>query len=470
MVGPRWGLGGCAGFQRGGATRREALALGSVALAGLGTGVGLSLARLSAARAAEVTDGAGRGPGFGRARACILVFMWGGPSQLDTWDPKPDAPNEIRGPFQSIVTRTPGLRISEHFPRLALATDRLAVIRSMTHDDPAHLSTAHRILTGHLAPTPKSDAAGPSPRDWPHLGAVLSRLRGPTGPLPVAVTMPWVVAHPAAPGGRAPGQNAGWLGHGFDPLQIEGDPNAPGFRVQGLELAPGLDTERVGSRRNLLGALAAAVDSDSWDVHQRRAFEAVTSAQARSAVRIEQEDPRLRDRYGRHIHGQCLLLARRLVEAGVSLVTVNWHNDGQNFWDTHGDNFNQLKNRLMPPADQGLAALLEDLEARGMLGETLVVWVGEFGRAPRITAGNAGREHWPRCYSAVLAGGGVVGGRVHGASDHWAAYPARDAVAPEDLGATVLHALGVPPEIEIPDATGRLLRINQGQPLESLFS
>ena len=455
----------CSGFFQGHKSRREAVAVGAVSLAGLGLG----LADLSAARAKPV-DASAQPAGFGRARSCILVFMWGGPSQLDTWDPKPEAPAEIRGSFGTIETRTPGLWISEHFPRLAGVSNRLAVIRSMTHDDPAHLSTAHRVLTGHLAPTPKSDAAGPSPRDWPHLGSMLARIRGQVGALPVAVSMPWTVAHPAAPGGRAPGQNGGWLGHGFDPLQIDGDPNTAGFRVQGLDLPPGLDIARVASRQELLKNLGGQADPDSWNVHQRHAFNAVTSAQARTAVQIGREDPRLRDRYGRHIHGQCLLLARRLVEAGVSLVTVNWHNDGQNFWDTHGDNFNHLKNRLMPPADQGLSALLDDLSGRGMLEETLVVWVGEFGRTPRITAANAGREHWPRCYSAVMAGGGVTGSQIYGASDHWAAYPARDPVSPEDLGATILHALGVSPEMEIPDPTGRLMQINQGRPLTTLFA
>jgi hypothetical protein len=206
-----------------------------------------------------------------------------------------------------------------------------------------------------------------------------------------------------------------------------------------------------------------------WGTYQQRALDGLVSAEARGAFELEREDPRLRDRYGRNIHGQCLLLARRLVEAGVGLVTVNWHNDGQNFWDTHGDNFNQLKNRLMPPADHGFAALLDDLDSRGLLEETLVVWVGEFGRTPRINQANSGREHWPRCYSAVMAGAGVRGGCVYGASDRWAAYPASDPVSPDDLGATVLHALGVRPDTFIRDALDRPLRINDGAPLIPLF-
>jgi hypothetical protein len=208
----------------------------------------------------------------------------------------------------------------------------------------------------------------------------------------------------------------------------------------------------------------------SWDGYQGRALDALVSAEARGAFLVGREDPKIRDRYGRNIHGQCLLLARRLVEAGVGLVTVNWHDDGKNFWDTHGDNFNRLKRDLMPPADQGLAALLDDLDARGLLEETLVVWAGEFGRAPRITAANAGREHWPRCYSVALAGGGIRGGQIYGASDRWAAYPARDPVGPDDLGATILHALGIDPSAEVKDAVGRPLRINNGTPIRELFA
>jgi hypothetical protein len=206
-----------------------------------------------------------------------------------------------------------------------------------------------------------------------------------------------------------------------------------------------------------------------WDGFQARALDALGSAEARGAFDLEREDPRLRDRYGRHIHGQCLLMARRLVEAGVALVTVNWHDDRQNYWDTHGNNFERLKNDLMPPADRGFAALLDDLESRGMLDETLVVWVGEFGRAPRINRAAAGREHWARCYSGVLAGGGTRGGIVHGASDRWAADPALDPVSPEDLGATILHAMGIDPTGEILDPLGRPLRLSEGDPLTSLF-
>ena len=461
---------GCEGFRRSGPTRRDALWAGALAMTGLG------LPALDSGRARASASKAATPPGFGRARSCILIFQWGGPSQLDTWDPKPDAPEDVRGPFKAIPTATPGLFLSEHFPELAKRTNKLAVVRSMSHDDPAHLSTAHRVLTGHLAPKVNSDADGPSANDWPHLGAIVAKLRPTSGALPTAVTMPWTVAHPAAPGGRAPGQNAGWLGKAFDPFRVEGDPNAADFRVPGLGLPDGVTPDRFAARRAVLGELGRAGEtapdgraSGSWDKLQARALDALASAEARGAFQVDREDPRTRDRYGRHIHGQCLLMARRLVEAGVGLVTVNWHDDHQNFWDTHSDNFNHLKNRLMPPADQGFAALLDDLEARGLLGETLVVWVGEFGRTPRINRAAAGREHWPRCYSAALAGAGVAGGLVHGASDRWAASPARDPVSPDDLGATILHALGVDPSTELVDPLGRPLRVNNGNPVLPLF-
>ncbi|WP_422926329.1 DUF1501 domain-containing protein [Singulisphaera sp. PoT] len=458
---------GCQGFRAARFTRRGVLKLGALSM------TGLSLPELLRGRTAQAATG-GKG-GFGRAKSCILIFQWGGPSQLDTWDPKPDAPAEIRGEFGTIATKIPGVRISEHFPKLAAQTHRLAIIRSMTHDDPAHLSTAHRLLTGHLAPTPYSDAAGPSPHDWPSLGSLIARCRPTEGAIPAAVTMPWTVAHPAAPGGKAPGQHGGWLGKGFDPFKVEGDPNATGFVVGGLDLPPGMTQDRLKIRRALLNEMGddfglSGVGPKAWSGFQGKALDALASTTTRQAFDIEQETPQTRDRYGRHIHGQCLLLARRLVEAGVGLITVNWHDDGQNFWDTHGDNFNHLKNRLMPPADQGFAALLDDLADRGLLDDTLVVWAGEFGRNPKITRENAGREHWPRCYSAVMAGGGVQGGVVHGASDRWAAYPARDPVSPDDLGATILHSLGVDPEMEIFDPVGRPLRINSGDPLRSLFA
>jgi hypothetical protein len=445
-------------------TQREAVRAGALTFAGLG------LPMLYGARAQPASSGSQ--PGFGAAKACIFPYMWGGPSHLDTWDPKPDAPEIVRGPFRPIATNVPGICISEHFPGLARQAHRYAIIRSMSHDDPAHLSTAHWTLTGHLAPRTKSDAIGPSPNDWPHLGSLVAKIHPPKGAMPKAVTMPWTVSHPAAPGGKAPGQHGGWLGKVFDPFRIDGDPNRPGFHVDGLGLPEGMSLARLRTRRSLLGGNNPSEwtgeAAQAWEGNQARALDALVSAEACGAFQVEREDPRTRDRYGRNTHGQCVLLARRLIEAGVELVTVNWHEDGHFFWDTHGDNFNQLKNRLMPPADQAFSALLEDLAQRGRLDDTLVVWVGEFGRSPRITNGS-GREHWPRCYSAVLAGAGIHGGSVFGASDRWGAYPARNPVAPDDLAATILYALGIDPAAEVRDPVGRPMRINLGAPLIGLF-
>lgn len=431
-------------------TRRRLLMAGSLGLFGLGLPDLL-----------RATTGSER---RGRARSCILVFAWGGPSQLDTLDPKPDAPAEVRGEFGTIPTRVSGLRFSEHFPRLANLADRFAVVRSLTHDDPAHLSSVHHLTTGRHAPKVKSDADGPSRRDTPHLGSVLAHLRPRRDGLPPFVTLPWIVSHPAAPGGIAPGQNAGWLGTPYDPFVLTGDPNAPGFAPPGISSA--LEPDRLQARRRLLGELTSV--AAPADFHAR-AFDLLTSPQAQAAFRLDREPAGIRERYGRNIHGQALLLARRLVEAGVRLVCVNWHQDGRNFWDTHGDNFNRLKRDLMPPTDQGLSTLLEDLEQRGLLEETVVAWVGEFGRRPQISAGNAGREHWPFCYSGILAGGGIRAGQVFGRSDRQAAYPTENPVSPADFTATLYHALGVPADTVLRDRENRPIPLTEGRPLVELF-
>ena len=279
--------------------------------------------------------------------------------------------------------------------------------------------------------------------------------------------------HPAAPGGTAPGQHAGWLGQACDPFVVTGDPNAANFRVSGLDLVDGVSSDRIAARQALLGQLNSAVGgpsiAGSFGTMQERAFDMLTSSAVQRAFDIRQERDAVRDRYGRHIHGQGLLLARRLIEAGVSLVCVNWHQDNQNFWDTHGNNFNRLKNDLMPPTDRGFSALLEDLSDRGLLDETLLVWVGEFGRRPRISRDNAGREHWPWCASAVLAGGGIRGGQVYGRSDSQAAYPSENPVSPADVTATIYHALGIPADLILHDREDRPVRLTEGSPISPLF-
>ncbi|MEZ6142797.1 MAG: DUF1501 domain-containing protein [Zavarzinella sp.] len=401
----------------------------------------------------------------GKAKSCIFIFAWGGPSQLDTLDPKPNAPEEIRGQFKPIATSIPGVQFSEHFPKLAKMADRLTVVRSLTHDDPAHLSSVHHLTTGRLAPKPKSDAEPPSRRDSPPLGSVLAQFRPVADGFPAFITLPWIVSHPAAPGGMAPGQHAGWLGTKFDPFVISGDPNHPQFEVRGLKPNQHLPETRMDTRRHLL----AQLNGGAVQQMQQKGFDLLTSANVQRAFNIHEESPATRDRYGRNIHGQCLLMARRLVENGVRVVNINWHQDGKNFWDTHGDNFNRLKRDLMPPTDAGLTALLDDLAVRGMLDETLVVWVGEFGRKPEITRNNAGREHWPFCYSGLLAGGGIRAGYVHGSSDRFAAHPAENPVSPADLTATLYHAMGIPADTHLNDLQNRPVRITEGSVIHDLF-
>ena len=413
--------------------------------------------------------------GPGKAKQCLLLFMWGGPSQLETFDPKPLAPDTIRGPFKPIATNVPGMEFSENFQLLAQRADKLAVIRSLGHDDPAHLSSGHTVLTGHLPPVNKSDAAPPSDRDSPHMGCVMSKLRPSVGALPSFVTLPWLAYHPAAPGGQAPGQHSGWLGHEYDPLLVSGDPNAPGWQVPSLTLIEGQSPDRLLRRQHLLASIDAqrrlindSISPSRVTAQQQQAFGLLTSSSVRQAFDLEKETIETRDRYGRNIHGQCVLLARRLLDQGVPFVSVNWHNDGQNFWDTHGNNFNRLKNDLIPPADRALSAVLDDLSQSGRLEETLVVWVGEFGRAPTINA-SAGREHHPYCYNALMAGGGIRGGQVYGSSDRHAAYPNENPVSPHDLVATMYRALGVSPELVLHDALNRPHRLLAGRPIDELF-
>ncbi|AWM36291.1 hypothetical protein GobsT_59210 [Gemmata obscuriglobus] len=438
-----------------GLSRREMLRVGAL------TPLGFGLTDVLQARAGAAPKG--------RARSVILLFMWGGPSHLDTWDPKPAAPLEVRGAFESIATTVPGLRIGEHFPRLAARAHQYAVVRSMTHTDPAHLSPVHHLMTGRVAPRPNSDSDGASRGDAPCLGAVVHKLAPATGAMPSAVTLPWAVSHPSAPGGTAPGQNGGWLGSGTDPFLVTGNPNLESFAVAGLSSPGDVSPHRLRSRAELSRHLDRTGGSGAgFTGLQGKALDLLLAPAVSTAFDLSREPAQVRDKYGRHPHGQSCLLARRLVEAGTRLVTVNWPDDGRAFWDTHGDNFPSLKTRLMPPADAAFAALLDDLTARGLLDETLVVWVGEFGRTPRVE--NGGRQHWPRCYSAVLAGGGVRGGAVYGASDRIGADPASNPVSPADLTATVYHALGIDPATEIQDPTGRPWRVADGTPVQQLFS
>jgi hypothetical protein len=453
--------------------RREFLRAGSLGL------FSLTLPELLAGQA--TASGQPRRP----AKACILLFMWGGPAHQDTWDLKPDAPVEFRGEFRPIATRVPGLQVCEHFPRIAQHADKLAVIRSMTHGDVNHTTATHFLLTGHDIP----NRNGPEHEDWPHFGSLLASMGRGQGPLP-----PFVSMMPKVPDGaprfveQSRGRGAGWLGPLFEPMRIDADPSLPEYRVADFSLHADVPIDRVDTRRALLRQIEnqrRALENDSrlaaHDLHCQRAFSLLNSRGVGEAFDLSREPDRARDRYGRNIHGQAVLQARRLVEAGVPLVTVFWQNDGITnvsvYWDTHNRNFIDLKTRLCPATDQAFTALLEDLEQRGMLDDTLVVWTGEFGRTPRVGqgvpggagAGRDGRDHWPGVFTSVLAGGGVRGGIVHGSSDRFAAFPATDPIRPADLAATIYHCLGVDPEMQVRDRLNRPMTLCEGRVVQPVL-
>jgi hypothetical protein len=452
---------------RHGLGRRAWLRLGGLGL------LGLSLPRLLRADATPAAPAA--------ARSCVLFLLHGGPSQLDTWDPKPDAPAEVRGEFRPIATTVPGLRVCEHLPRLARLAHRFTVVRSMTHASLFHNSATYLVTTGQPPPR-ELIAFTPTENDFPHLGAQVG-LRRPGGrDLPAAVTLPDPVSDGPYP---TPGQGAGFLDARYAPFRIVGDPNADDFAVDGLAAGPELQGGRLDGRRSLLraidehlGRLADDRRLADLDGYRRRAYALLTSDATRRAFDLAREAPRLRERYGRHKYGQSLLLARRLVEAGVRLVTVYWGGRVNNplpHWDTHFNNNRRLKEELLPPFDQCFSAFLEDVAARGLLRDTLVVCTGEFGRTPRFGqfTGNgvdqSGRDHWARCYSLVVAGGPAGGGRVLGRSDRIAAYPADDPYTPQDLAATILHGLGIDPADTVRDGFGRPVPLSTGRVRAALF-
>ncbi|MBY0230447.1 MAG: DUF1501 domain-containing protein [Gemmataceae bacterium] len=391
-----------------------------------------------------------------KLRACILVFCYGGPSHLETWDPKPDAPAEVRGSFKPIATTVPGLRIGEHLPRLARVMHRCSLVRSMSHAARLHDSASIHALTGRPLDGPDRELFAPLPQVFPSYGSAVAHQRpGPEVPF---ASLPFAFNNVVP----TPCQGAGFLGSAFDPLRIE----ESGGRFQADLLHRGEAAGRMADRRRLLERLERA-DPRRAALHDK-AHRLLDSEAIRRAAQVESEPARVRERYGPGLRGRNLLLARRLVEAGVPFVNVHdFKQQGQN-WDAHADGFNLHKDKLLPPADQALSALIEDLEARGLLDTTLVVAMGEFGRTPRIN-GSAGRDHWPDCYSVLLAGGGAAGGAVHGASDRLGAHPARDPAIPGDLAATIFWRFGLDHAAEIHDQAGRPHRLATGEPLRRLF-
>jgi hypothetical protein len=410
-----------------------------------------------------------------RPRSVILVYLTGAASHLDTFDPKPDAPDNVRGEFRAIATRVPGLQVGEHLPRLAARADRYAVVRSLSHREYNHLVATHHVLTGYPQPGAFFDKVA-SRDDWPCYSSALDHLRPRHDGVPSGVNLPtFLVEGPLT----WPGQHAGFLGPRHDPWQITRDPNRPDFRVDSLHLAPGLEASRLSNRRALLeqidrqrARLAEWAEARRLADQQRLAFSVLTSGRVARAFDIDREPAAVRDRYGRHAFGQSLLLARRLVQAGVPVVQANMGRV-QN-WDTHDGNFTKLKNRLLPPLDRGVSALLDDLEATGLLDHTLVLMLGEFGRTPRIStprgAPSPGRDHWAPCFFGLFAGAGVRGGQVIGRSDRIGAFPSTTPYSPDDIGATVYHVLGVDPGVEVQDRQGRPVRLNRGEIIRALFT
>ncbi len=463
-----------------GISRRELLHVGAAGL------IGLTLPRLLAA---EPDPGKSARP---KAKSLILFVLEGGPAHQDLWDMKPDAPLEIRGEFKPIATTVPGLSFCEHLPLLAQEAHHLTLVRSVHHTIADHNAGAYFALTGReplksgrLITTPASD-------NFPPMGSVLAKLQPSGRPLPDFIHTPdWMSNN----GSFLPGQDAGFLGAAFDPF-VTGDPSRPGYRVPGLELPRELSLDRVNRRRTLLSALDRSLGGGEavagLDAHYRAAYSLISSPEARRAFDLSEEPAALEQRYGLdpdnprtkearqfgglpHL-GQCLLLSRRLIEAGVRVVTVCTGARYDQAWDTHRQHFPLLKRSLLPMFDRGFSALLSDMHQRGLLDETLVVAMGEFGRTPRVGqitssagADKGGRDHWPHCYTVLMAGAGLPGGAIYGASDPHAAYPAHDPVTPADITATIYNIMGIAPATTIRDPLGQPHFVATGTAIKGLI-
>lgn len=446
-----------------GQTRRDWLRVGGLSSLGLG------LNHLLAAESVTVSPSASV-PTFGRAKSCIVLFMFGAPAHQDCWDLKPDAPAEIRGEFNPIASAVPGITVSEHLPALAQWTDRLAQIRSVTHPDNTHTVAMHYMLTGVRHQRPKTNPQN-APDDFPCFGAVMNHLRQSQTGLPSGVSLNSPANQVSANNHIFPGFFGGFLGPSYDPLFISQHASSSDF----APFPPVAEPQRLLDRQRLMRQLDEQVRladrsqrATTLDGQYTQAIDLLTSQATRQAFDLERESSELRDRYGQTPFGQGCLLARRLIESGVRLVTVNWERDDA-YWDTHSDNFNKHRKQLMPNLDRGFSALLGDLEQRGLLDDTLIVWLAEFGRTPKINS-NAGRDHWAACNTVLLAGAGIPGGTVYGESDRHAAYPERDPVHPEDLAATIYHLLGIEPGTILRTPDNRPVAVSSGHPLTTVIS
>ncbi len=450
-----------------GLTRREVLRVGGL------TALGLSLPQLLRGRQGPATGKRGK------ARSCIVLFLMGGPPQHSTWDPKPDTPAEVRGEFPPTATNVPGIQVCSLLPRLARQADRLCLLRAVSTGDNAHSSSGYYMLTGvPHAPMNVENANPGAPNNWPTLAALLRRVRGDRAGLPGSVRLPMHIFN--TDGSVWPGQDAGFLGRDSDPWLFRCDPAAADFRIPEFTLPADVPGRRLGGRQDLLRRLdrtLAALDRagarGKYERNTEQAFDLLRSNQARAAFDLKKEPAALRARYGSHQFGQSCLLARRLVEAGVGLVQVNWFRGPDEpadapCWDSHVRESARLKTVLAPTMDQAFSALLDDLQQRGMLDETLVVCMAEFGRTPKMNRGG-GRDHWGPVFSVALAGGGVRGGMVHGSSDRLGGHPKEGRVRPQDLTATILHCLGYEPDTEVHDNLGRPLPISRGEVIRAIL-
>jgi hypothetical protein len=440
---------------------------------------GLSLPSLLGLRAEAAATKPAAGPG-GKARSCIVLFCWGGMSHHETLDPKPGAPAEIRGEFRPISTSVPGIFVGEHIPKLAALMHKLAVVRSLHHDSSAHGKGMYWNLTGHAPPqATTADNLPPSSKDWPTLAAMVSKFRKSPRGVPQSVRLPYPLVDNNT---LQAGEYGGWLGVSHDPIvmrtpsgkEFGGVSRSLGSAV--LNLSEQMDQPRLASRQSLMRSLERPVSAPAhfadFEHFRQLASEMLLTDSVKRAYELNNEDPRIRESYGQHICGQSMLLARRLAEAGVPMVTVccaagDLNGSAGDHWDTHGNNFRRLKDTMLPVFDQAASALIQDLDQRGRLNETLVVMLTDFGRTPKIN-GSAGRDHYPNVYSVFLAGGGIQGGQVYGSSDAHGAFPKTKPCTPADIHATLLTAMGISPRAEIRDMLGRPFPASDGEVLPLL--
>ena len=466
-----------------GVSRREFLRVGGAGL------LGLSLGDIFRLQAASAGDAPAIKNGWGQAKSVIMIFLQGGPSHIDIWDPKPDAPSNVRGEFKPIKTAVPGIWLSETMPQLAKQMDKATLIRSLSYTPAGlfnHTAAIYQMMTGYTPDrvSPSGQLEPPTASDFPHAGSQISRLKPIDTPMLPFVMLPRPLQESNVIG---KGGTAGFLGPAFDPYYFYQDP-AGQVNLSDLALRKDVSKERFARREKLLAQVDGAmpeieksVSNYALDSYYQKAFDLILSGRAREAFDLTKESDKTRDRYGRHTFGQGLLMARRLIEAGTRFVQMNWPSVANGdplttAWDTHAANFGPLRDLHCPKLDSGLSALLEDMDQRGMLKETLVVAVGEFGRSPRLgvsTSGNSnspdGRDHWPYCYTGLVAGAGIRRGALYGKSDATASSPIENPVHPTQLLATVYHALGINPHTIVLNHLNQPRELVQSEPIPALF-